>query len=412
MPGIIYSIHVDNISDMKGTIIARKQRKSIAVIPIIVTTIMLLSTTLTSNNSLFGFVQEQTGTQGVKTLRIGYFPNINHAQAVIGLGNGDFQKALGNNVKVETFQFNAGPSAIESLLANRIDASYIGPNPAINGYVQSDGKDVRVIAGATSGGASFVVRNDAGINTVKDLGGKKFASPQLGNTQDVALRKYLVDNGFKTTENGGNVTVTPVANADILTLFLKKELDGAWVPEPWATRLVKEANGKIFVDERDLWPPEGKFVTAHIIVRPDYLRDNPDVIKNLIAAHVNETQWINSNKDQAIKEFNVQLKKLTGKELPEDALAESLTRLEFTDDPIKESLFKSANDAYDLGFLAKGKERPNLEGIYDLTALDQVLSEKGLPTIEKAAATNTTTATGDDNITKTNDTTTLPDVVS
>ena len=401
---------------MKGTTIARKQRKSIAVIPIIITTIMLLSTTLTSNNSLFAFAQEQTGTQGVKTLRIGYFPNINHAQAVIGLGNGDFQKALGNNVKVETFQFNAGPSAIESLLANRIDASYIGPNPAINGYVQSDGKDVRVIAGATSGGASFVVRNDVGINTVKDLGGKKFASPQLGNTQDVALRKYLIDNGFKTTENGGNVTVTPVANADILTLFLKKELDGAWVPEPWATRLVKEANGKIFVDERDLWPPEGKFVTAHIIVRPDYLRDNPDVIKNLITAHVNETQWINSNKEQAIKEFNVQLKKLTGKELPVDVLAESLTRLEFTDDPIKESLFKSANDAYDLGFLAKGKERPNLEGIYDLTTLDQVLSEKGLPTIEETTTTNattaTTTATGGDNITKTNDTTTLPDVVS
>jgi NitT/TauT family transport system substrate-binding protein len=396
---------------MKGTTLARKQRKPITIIPILVTTIMLLSATLTSSNSLFAFAQEQTGVQGVKTLRIGYFPNINHAQAVIGLGNGDFQKALGNNVKVETFQFNAGPSAIESLLANRIDASYIGPNPAINGYVVSDGKDVRVIAGATSGGASFVVRNDSGINTVKDLGGKKFASPQLGNTQDVALRKYLVDNGFKTTENGGNVTVTPVANADILTLFLKKELDGAWVPEPWATRLVKEANGRILVDERDLWPPEGKFVTAHIIVRPDYLKENPDVIKKLITAHVNETQWINSNKEQAIKEFNVQLKKLTGKELPEDVLAESLTRLEFTDDPIKSSLLKSANDAYDLGFLAKGKARPNLDGIYDLTLLNQVLSEKALPTIEDAA-----TITTRDNATTANATTTtnapLPDVVS
>ena len=411
MPGIIYSFHIDNISDMKGTTLARKQRKPITIIPILVTTIMLLSATLTSSNSLFAFAQEQTGVQGVKTLRIGYFPNINHAQAVIGLGNGDFQKALGNNVKVETFQFNAGPSAIESLLANRIDASYIGPNPAINGYVVSDGKDVRVIAGATSGGASFVVRNDSGINTVKDLGGKKFASPQLGNTQDVALRKYLVDNGFKTTENGGNVTVTPVANADILTLFLKKELDGAWVPEPWATRLVKEANGKILIDERDLWPPEGKFVTAHIIVRPDYLKENPDVIKKLITAHVNETQWINSNKEQAIKEFNVQLKKLTGKELPEDVLAESLTRLEFTDDPIKSSLLKSANDAYDLGFLAKGKARPNLDGIYDLTLLNQVLSEKALPTIEDAA-----TITTRGNATTANATTTtnapLPDVVS
>jgi NitT/TauT family transport system substrate-binding protein len=405
LPGIIYSFQVDNISDMKGTTIARKKRKTITVIPILVVTIILLSAILTSNNSLFAFAQEQTNAQGVKTLRIGYFPNINHAQAVIGLGNGDFQRALGNNVKLETFQFNAGPSAIESLLANRIDASYIGPNPAINGYVVSDGRDVRVIAGATSGGASFVVRNDSGINTVKDLGGKKFASPQLGNTQDVALRKYLVDNGFKTIENGGNVTVTPVANADILTLFLKKELDGAWVPEPWATRLVKEANGKILIDERDLWPPEGKFVTAHIIVRPDYLKQNPDVIKKLIAAHVNETQWINDNKEQAIKEFNVQLKKLTGKELPEDVLAESLTRLEFTDDPIKSSLLKSANDAYDLGFLAKGEARPDLNGIYDLVLLNQVLTEKGLPIIEDVATI----------ITRGNETTTsapLPDVVS
>jgi NitT/TauT family transport system substrate-binding protein len=369
-----------------------KQEKTTAVIALVIAAIMLLSATLTSTNSPHAYAQ-------VKTLRIGYFPNINHAQAVIGLGNGDFQRALGNNIKVETVTFNAGPSAIESLLANRIDVSYIGPNPAINGYVVSDGKDVMVIAGATSGGASFVVRNDAGINSAKDLGGKKFASPQLGNTQDVALRRYLADNGFKTAENGGNVTVTPVANADILTLFLKKDIDGAWVPEPWATRLVKEANGRIFVDERNLWPPEGKFVTAHIIVRPDYLRENPDVIKKLIDAHVNETESINSNKERAIKEFNIQLKKLTGKELSEDILAESLTRLEFTYDPIKESLFKSANDAYDLGFLAKGEPRPNLDGIYDLVLLDQVLSEKGLPTIE-----------GGDNPAITN--APLPDVVS
>jgi len=390
---------------MKGTTIVRKQRKKTTIIPLLAAAIMLLSSTLALTNPLSAYAQEQAGGQEVKTLRIGYFPNINHAQAVIGLGKGDFQNALGNNVNVETFQFNAGPSAIESLLANRIDVSYIGPNPAINGYVVSDGKDVKVIAGATSAGASFVVRNDSGINSEKDLGGKKFASPQLGNTQDVALRKYLLDNGFKTTENGGNVTVVPVANADILTLFVKKELDGAWVPEPWATRLVKEANGRILVDERDLWPPEGKFVTAHIIVRPDYLKENPDVIKKLVAAHVNETQWINDNKEQAIKEFNIQLKKLTGKELPVDVLAESLTRLEFTYDPIKESLFKSANDAYDLGFLAKGEARPNLNGIYDLALLDQVLSENGLPNIEAAI----TTAGGNNTITTNAP---LPDVVS
>jgi NitT/TauT family transport system substrate-binding protein len=345
----------------------------LAVSVVLVVGIMLFNASITHT----AFAQQ-------KTLRLGYFPNINHAQGVIGIGDGSFQKTLGDNVTLETFVFNAGPSVIESLLAGRLDASYIGPNPAINGYVVSDGQAVRVIAGATSAGAAFVVRNDSGINSVQDLWGKKFASPQLGNTQDVALRKYLTDNGFNTVESGGNVTVLPIANADILTTFLKKEIDGAWVPEPWATRLVNEGGGKILVDERDLWPPEGKFVTAHLIVSPEYLKENPEVIKRLLAAHTNETQWINEHKDEVPTAFNTQLEKLTGQTIPDDVLTEALTRLEFTNDPIKISLFQSANDAYDLGFLAKGEERPDITGIYDLTLLDQVLSEKGLPTIEDA----------------------------
>src|ERR687898_2270256 len=350
---------------------------------VIIVAVIVSSIFYSDSSSLFvESVNDNTQNSGSsQILRIGYFPNINHAQAVIGLGNGTFQKALGDNIEVKTTIFNAGPSAMEALFAKQVDVTYVGPNPAINAYVVSQGKDVRIISGASSGGAVFVVRNDSGIQSTKDFANKKFASPQLGNTQDVALRKYLVDNGYKTTENGGNVTVTPVANADILTLFLKKDIDGAWVPEPWATRLVKEANGRIFVDERDLWPPEGKFVTANIIVRPDYLKENPDVIKKLLVAHVNETQWINDHKEEAIKEFNVQLKKLTRQNIPEDVLTESLTRLEFTYDPIKQSLFKSANDAYNLGFLAKGKARPNLDGIYDLTLLDQVLNERGLPSV-------------------------------
>jgi NitT/TauT family transport system substrate-binding protein len=322
-----------------------------------------------------------SGSNPVKTLRIGYYPNINHAQAVIGFGNGDFQKALGNNIKVQTFIFNAGPSAIEALLAKKIDVTYVGSNPPVNGYVVSDGKDLKIIAGAASGGASFVVRNDAGINSPKDFAGKKFASPQLGNTQDIALRSYLIKNGFKTTDQGGNVEVVPVANPDILTLFLKKEIDGAWVPEPWATRLVKEANGKIFVDERNLWP-DGKFVTANIAASTDYLKNNPDVIKKLLAAHANETVWINNHKDDAVKAFNVELKKLTGKDIAEDELKQALSRIDFTYDPLKLSLFQSANNAYDLGFLAKGKERPDLSGIFDLTILNEVLKEKGLSTIQ------------------------------
>jgi NitT/TauT family transport system substrate-binding protein len=316
-----------------------------------------------------------------KVIRIGYFPNLNHAQAVIGVGSGDFQKELSKDgIKIETFVFNAGPSAIEALFANQIDIAYVGPNPAINGYIASNGRDLKIIAGAASGGAVFVVRNDAGINSPKDFANKKFASPQLGNTQDVALRKYLLNNGYKTVENGGNVTVVPVANSDILTLMLKKEIDGAWVPEPWGAKLVKEGNGRIFLDERSLWPG-GKFVTASIIAKTDYLKNNPDVIKKLLTAHVNETTWINDHKEEAIKSFNTELKKLTGKTIAEDELRDALSRLDITYDPLKLTLFRSANSAYDLGFLAKGKPRPDLSGIFDLTILDEVLKEKGLKTI-------------------------------
>lgn len=329
-----------------------------------------------------------------KVLRLGYFSNINHAQAVIGVGNGDYQRALGKNIEVKPYVFNAGPSAIEALFAKQIDASYIGPNPAINGYVVSGGKDLRIISGATSGGAVFVVRNDSGIQTTKDFANKKFASPQLGNTQDVALRKYLLENGYKTQENGGSVQVLPVANADILTLLLKKSIDGAWVPEPWGERFIQDANSRLFLDERDLWP-DGKFVTAHIIVRTDYLQNNPDVIKKLLSAHINETQWINDHKDEAIIKFNEELKKLTGQTIPENVLKQSMTRLELTWDPIKTSLFQSANNAFDIGFL--GKTRPDLSGIYDLKLLNEVLTEKGLQplndvtTPSNSSKTNATT---------------------
>jgi NitT/TauT family transport system substrate-binding protein len=384
-------------------------KQSTTIIALVTVAIILIAIPIANISSPVGAQQQEqqkntstqtlasnttTTTDGVKkTLRIGYFPNINHAQAVIGLGNGDFEKELGNNVTVQTFVFNAGPSAIEALLAKKLDVTYVGSNPAINGYVVSEG-DLKIVSGATSGGASFVIRNDAKINSVKDLGGKKFASPQLGNTQDVALRKYLQDNGFKTIENGGNITIIPAANADILTLFLKKEIDGAWVPEPWATRLVKEANGKIFVDERNLWPPDGKFVTANIIVRTDYLKNNPDVIKKLLAAHVRETQWINGHKEQFIKVFNAELQKLTGKSIPENELRDALSRLEFTYDPLKLSLLQSAKSAYDLGFLANGKERPDLSGIFDLTILNEVLKEKGLSTIDDMGGASHTQSKG------------------
>ena len=349
--------------------------------------ILVVASSIFYNASL-GNANNSTAGAASNVLRIGYFPNLNHAQAVIGLENGDFQKTLGNDgIIVEPHVFSAGPSVIEALFANQIDVAYIGPNPAINGYVVSDGKDLRIISGAASGGAVFVVRNDSGIKSPKDFAGRKFASPQLGNTQDIALRKYLLDNGYKTTDNGGNVTVTSMANPDILTLFLKKQLDGAWVPEPWGSILVKEANGRIFLDERSIWP-DGKFVTANIAASTDYLKNNPDVIEKLLAAHVNETIWMNNHKDDAIKAFNAELKKLTGKTIAEDELRQAWSRMDFTYDPLKISLFQSANSAYDLGFLAKGRPRPDLSGIFDLTILDQVLNQKGLQPVEGGGTTS------------------------
>ena len=341
------------------------------LIGVIVTSIPTLGISLVGKGN--------SGESESKILRIGYFPNINHAQAVIGLGNGDFQRALGDDVEVRTQIFNAGPSAIEALFADQIDVTYIGSNPAINGYVVSNGEGLRIISGAASGGAVFVVRNDAGINSVTDLANKKFASPQLGNTQDVALRKYLLDNGYKTKEKGGNVEVLPVENADILTLMIKKDIQGAWVPEPWGARLVKEANGRIFLDERELWP-NGEFVTAHIIARTDYLEKNPRIISKLLEAHIDETKWINENPDEAMRLFNVELQKLTGKTIPVNEFEEGISRMTLTWDPVKESLFESANNAFDIGFL--GDKRPNLSEIYDLTILNQVLKEKGLAEIQ------------------------------
>ena len=350
-------------------------------------------------------------------LRLGYFPNLNHAQVIIGLANGHFQIALSENssdsgenrdkgTTIKEYVFSAGPSAIEALYAGQIDVAYVGPNPAINGYMASNGEGIRIISGSASGGAVFVVRNDSGILSTTDFGGKKFASPQLGNTQDVALRKYLKQNGYETVENGGNVTVVPVKPSDILTLMLKKEIDGAWVPEPWGARLVKESNAKIFVDERDLWPPDGKFATTNIIVRTDYLKDNPEVIRKLINAQIDETLWINSTLNELQKSnvsstsgnvenqtsqnidkdgmelfihaFNDGLERITGNTVPEDELRDALQRLEFTYDPIKRSLFKMADDAYDLGLIGRGT-KPDLTNIYDLGLLNQVLKERDLP---------------------------------
>ena len=306
-------------------------------------------------------------------LRVGYFPNITHAQALVGRAGGQFEKALGPRVQIEWKAFNAGPAAIEALFANAIDVTYVGPNPAVTGYVRSQGEAVRVIAGAASGGASLVVRQGAGIEKVSDFHGKRVATPQQANTQDVALRSWLRANGLKPREKGGDVQVLPISNADQLSLFLKGQLDAAWAPEPWAARLVHEGGGRIFLDERDLWPNH-EFVITNVIIRPKYLLEHADVVKNFLRAHVELTDWINKNPAQAKQILNQELQKETGKTLAREVLDDAFSRMQVTCDPIRSSLLKSTQQAFEEGFL--GRTQPDLSGLYDLTLLKDVLREK------------------------------------
>ena len=313
------------------------------------------------------------------TIRVGAFPNITHAQAMVGKANGWFDKAMGPQVKVQWTSFNAGPSAIEALFGGAIDMTYVGPNPAINGYVRSNGEAVRVVAGVASGGASLVVRNDSGIQKPEDFHGKRVASPQFGNTQDVALRNWLKSHGMKTTDKGGDVQIIPLANPDQLTLFLKKDLDAAWAPEPWATRLIHEGNGRLFVDERTLWP-NGQFVIGLLVVNTKFLREHSDLVKDWIRAEVDLTDWINSHPVESKKLLNQQIQAETGKALPTVVLDEAFGRMQVTYDPLHSALTTAAQQAFDDGFL--GRQRPDLSRLYDLTLLNQVLAEKGKKAVQ------------------------------
>jgi NitT/TauT family transport system substrate-binding protein len=312
-------------------------------------------------------------------VRVGAFPNITHAQAMIGKANGAFDKALGPDTKIEWKSFNAGPSAIEALLAGAIDMTYVGPNPAINGYVRSNGEALRIVAGATSGGAALVVRADSGITKAEDFHGKRIASPQLGNSQDVSLRAWLKANGLNTRDKGGDVEVMPIANPDQLTLFLKKEIDAAWAPEPWVSRLVHGANGRIFLDERSIWP-NGQFLTTELVVSTKFLQAHPDLVKRWLRAHVDVTEWINAHPDEAKQIVNQQIQKETGKALTAGVLDDAYGRLQVTYGPLRGPLQHAAQLAFDAGFL--GRKMPDLSRLYDLTLLNEVLSQAGKKAVQ------------------------------
>lgn len=305
------------------------------------------------------------------TLRLGYFPNVTHATAIAGLEEGFFQDGLGDDVTLKTSTFNSGTDAIEAVFSDALDATFIGPNPAINAWLQSQGEAIRIVSGATSGGAFLVVRD--GIDSTADLKGTTLSTPSLGNTQDVALRAWLKDQGLSADlEGGGDVSITPQDNALILETFRSGETDGAWVPEPWATRMIQEGKGTVLVDERDLWT-DGAYVTTHLVVAATFLEEHPDVVKGLLEGLVAADDFVNEDPEQAKTVVGDAIADLTGAEIPAGTMDRAWDNLVFTLDPIASSLYKAAEDAVDVGLL----DPVDLDGIYALDLLNEVLKEAG-----------------------------------
>jgi NitT/TauT family transport system substrate-binding protein len=302
------------------------------------------------------------------TLRLGYFANVTHAGPVYGVATGRYQARLGST-KLKTQVFSAGPAAVEALFAGAIDAAYLGPGPAVNAFLRSHG-DVVLVAGATSAGASLVVRPD--ITEPAQLKGKKIADPQTGGTQDIALRTFLAGKGFtEDAQGGGDVTILAEESSQTLELFKSGKIDGGWVPEPWASRLVLEGGGRVLLDERSLWPGQ-RFVTTNLLVRKAFLTEHPQTVKALLQAQVEADKQIKADPAKAQQVVNAALSSLTGKALKPAVIARAFQQIEVGEDPLAASLKESAEHAFATGLVKKG----DLRGIYDLRLLREVLGRQ------------------------------------
>ncbi|OIJ96100.1 sulfate ABC transporter substrate-binding protein [Streptomyces sp. MUSC 14] len=315
---------------------------------------------------------------GLGSVRIGYFGNLTHGTALVARQQGIFQKELGAT-KADYALFNAGPSEIEALNSGSIDIGWIGPSPAINGYTKSDGKSLKIIGGSASGGVKLVV-NPKKITSLKDVRGKKIATPQLGNTQDVAFLNWIAEQGWKVDAQSGKGDVSVVRTDNKVTpdAFANGSIDGAWVPEPTASKLVAEG-GKVLLDESSLWPDK-KFVITNIIVRQSFLKEHPKAVEAVLKASVEANKWINANPAAAKAAANKQLAADSGKALPANVLDPAWTSIRFTDDPLAATLDTEAQHAVQAGLL----QQPDLKGIYDLTILNKVLKAEGASTVDAA----------------------------
>lgn len=292
------------------------------------------------------------------TLRIGHFPNITHVQALVAhnmsrTGNGWFEKRLGAGVKIEWYVYNAGPSAMEAIFAKSIDFTYVGPNPAINAYFKSAGQEGRIVAGAVNGGSALVVQGDSILKTPADFRGKKIASPQFGNTEDVAARAWLKKGGLTITQTGGDAQVVPTANPDQLSLFTQKRLDGVWTVEPWISRLEAQAGGKVLIDDREA-------ITTVLVARADLLATQRDFVRKVVAAHGELTEWIKANPAEAQKLARDELEAETRAKFPPDLVISAWKRIVLTSDASLDALKVMISDAQAVGFLRNAPDLSHL----------------------------------------------------
>ncbi|CAL9592365.1 aliphatic sulfonate ABC transporter substrate-binding protein [Streptomyces sp. enrichment culture] len=337
----------------------------------------------------YGSQAKETGAQhriapgaekidGLDSVRIGYFGNLTHATALVGAQKGFFQKALGaTEAKYQVF--NAGPSEIEALNSGSVDIGWIGPSPAINGYIKSKGTNLRIIGGSASGGVRLVVNPDR-IKSVEDVKGKRIATPQLGNTQDVALLNWIAEQGWKVDPESGKGDVSVVRTDNKITpdAYRSGSVDGAWVPEPTASKLVAEG-AKVLLDEADLWPDK-QFVITNVIVSQKFLKEHPKAVEAVLKASVETNRWINAHPAEAKAAANTQLGIDSGKELPAEVLDPAWKSIRFTDDPLAATLDAQARHAVKAGLL----DDPELDGIYDLTLLNKVLAAAGESAVDDA----------------------------
>lgn len=356
-------------------------RSRISALPALLATIALSACSGGSGDS---------SSKSETRVRLGYFPNVTHAQALVGVARGDFAKALEGHAKFEASSYNAGPSVIEAIFAGHLDMAYVGPSPTINGFQQSQGREVRLVAGSALNGVLIVGNAKRGIESLEELRGKTVATPQLANTQDISAKHYLQHAlGATFSEKGGDTTVIPMANPDIETLFIKDQLDAAWVPEPWGSRMIHSGLVTLIAEEKDLWE-SGTFALTGVIARARFLEEHPDLVERVLRVHVALTAEVQRDGTQLVDLMNGQIKTVTGKELDRDVLIKSFDYVQFTTEPDAASILRFFQKGKELG-LVRG-ESLDTATLLQLDILHVITGAGAGPAAVSAASDTETTA--------------------